>query len=258
LSLVLAVLGLLSYCAAVLAGKWLDVFGLSRVAIGITLALFLGATTVAVIVWVRGRRYPTRRVGVLAVVALAMGCTFWLISGLGTGGVMLIQWAERGRDKHFRCRENIDYLLMAMRSCMESEDARYPEAEGWCDTLAPALARITGMPNLFVCPLEPELSCGYAYNAALSGLMYSSVANPASTIVIFESDAGWNAAGGPELLPHTPRHYKRDWYGFADGHVEYLPRKRLPDGTWAKEPDANWVIWEPVVEAYSPVSSPLP
>ena len=54
--------------------------------------------------------------------------------------------------------------------------------------------------------------------------------------------------GGPELLPEVPRHLGGDLYGFADGHVQWLPRRKNPDGTWAKEPEADWVIWEPMVE----------
>jgi hypothetical protein len=38
-----------------------------------------------------------------------------------------------------------------------------------------------------------------------------------------------------------------DYHGFADGHVQWLARKKLPDGAWAKGPDVDWVIWEPVL-----------
>jgi prepilin-type processing-associated H-X9-DG protein len=44
-----------------------------------------------------------------------------------------------------------------------------------------------------------------------------------------------------------PRHLGGDNYGFADGSARWLRRKQLPDGTWAKEPEAD-VIWEAVVE----------
>ena len=54
---------------------------------------------------------------------------------------------------------------------------------------------------------------------------------------------GPRAHGGPELLPDEPRHYGGDNYGFADGHTVWLPRKKSPDGTWAKEPEAE-VRWE--------------
>ena len=53
---------------------------------------------------------------------------------------------------------------------------------------------------------------------------------------------------GAGLLPEEPRHLGGDNYGFADGSVKWLPRTKLPDGTWAKEPDADWVIWEPVLK----------
>lgn len=56
----------------------------------------------------------------------------------------------------------------------------------------------------------------------------------------------------PELLPDRPRHRDSDNYGFADGHAEWINRKKLPDGTWAKEPDPRFdydrVIWEPVLK----------
>jgi len=55
-------------------------------------------------------------------------------------------------------------------------------------------------------------------------------------------------AGGPELLPDEPRHMGGDNYGFADGTVKWLARKKLPDGTRAKAPDADWLIWEPVLK----------
>jgi len=67
-------------------------------------------------------------------------------------------------------------------------------------------------------------------------------------VLIFESDAGWNAAGGAELLPDEPRHKRGDNYIFADGRVDWVPRKKLPDGTWAKEPGPDGVIWEPVLK----------
>ena len=50
------------------------------------------------------------------------------------------------------------------------------------------------------------------------------------------------------MLPDRPAHFGGDNYGFADGHVQWVPRKKHPDGSWSKEPDADWVIWEPVLK----------
>lgn len=60
---------------------------------------------------------------------------------------------------------------------------------------------------------------------------------------------GGTANGGILRPPYDGRaSFGGDNYGFADGHVQWLPRKKNPDGTWAKEPDADWVVWEPGVE----------
>jgi hypothetical protein len=72
-------------------------------------------------------------------------------------------------------------------------------------------------------------------------------------VAIFESGASWNAAGGPELLPGEPRHYGSDDYVFCGGGSAWRPRKRLGADSrgypiWATEPEADWVIWEPVLK----------
>jgi len=104
-----------------------------------------------------------------------------------------------------------------------------------------------------LCPAIRRLDCGYALNMNFGRYLNSAVENPDLTLAIFESDAGWNAVGGPQLLPDEPRHFGGDNYGFADGSVRWLPRKKLGTDSrgnpiWAKEPDADWVIWEPVLK----------
>jgi prepilin-type processing-associated H-X9-DG protein len=73
-------------------------------------------------------------------------------------------------------------------------------------------------------------------------------------VAIFESDRGWNAHGGPQLLPRNPRHVKGDNYGFADGHAKWYARKSeaIPgqsEPRWLKAPrDEKAVTWEPKVK----------
>jgi prepilin-type processing-associated H-X9-DG protein len=56
------------------------------------------------------------------------------------------------------------------------------------------------------------------------------------TVMFFESDAGWNAHGGPELVSINPRHgrgTKKSYVvAFADGHVEVVPAARLNSLRW--------------------------
>ena len=151
------------------------------------------------------------------------------------------------------CEHNMKRLEVALSAYAETHP-RPPAIRAWSDE-----ARLgTASDAVFVC-LNDKLTeyrvgdshttpgCSYALNSSLINLMSTEVRAPERVVSLFESDAGWNAAGGPELLPDEPRHLGGDNYGFADGHVEWLSRKKLPDGTWAKEPEADWVIWERVL-----------
>jgi len=62
--------------------------------------------------------------------------------------------------------------------------------------------------------------------------MDASRINP-QTVLIFESNGGWNAHGGPELLA-APRHGRNKAVNvaFADGHVESVSPVRLKSLRW--------------------------
>lgn len=147
------------------------------------------------------------------------------------------------------CRGSMRALMQAMQLYMTGTHGVYPPAERWRDLLSPH----SDESSTIQCPAATNPHCSYAYNSALSHVMYDNLQNPAETIVIFESDAGWNAAGGPELLPEEHRHlYAADNYGLADGIVRTISRKevgvdRHGNPMWAKEPNAD-VTWEPVLK----------
>jgi len=153
-------------------------------------------------------------------------------------------------------------LVAALGQYSVEADGRFPAANGWNEALRPVL-RSQGVdpghiwcPNAFSEPRDGEWrDASYAFNRSLDALSVEAIRRAEQTVVVFESDTGtgWDAAGGPELLPTEPRHLGGDNYGFADGHVAWLARKKLgtdEDGNriWAKEPDADWVIWEPVLK----------
>jgi prepilin-type processing-associated H-X9-DG protein len=83
---------------------------------------------------------------------------------------------------------------------------------------------------LHVVVVWPEQTCAYAFNAKVAGLDQTKV-DP-ETVVVFESDAGWNAAGGAELLPSSSRHTRGIIVGFADGHAELVSQARLAGLRW--------------------------
>jgi prepilin-type processing-associated H-X9-DG protein len=142
------------------------------------------------------------------------------------------------------CKSALRSLVSSLQAYLAASGGQYPVAETWLESLAAA----PQLRNRVRCPVAAKPTHSYALNLALAGLRDDEIQEPSRLVAFFESDAGWNAAGGPELLPAEPRHLGGDNYAFADGHVIWLPRKKLPDGSWAKEPDANYgepVKWKP-------------
>jgi hypothetical protein len=127
------------------------------------------------------------------------------------------------------CMGNVMRLSVATRMYLADYDGRYPDATSWSDALGPYVDGGTAngktdRAGVFRCPEAPGLPCAYAFNRSLGGARSEAVNDPRKTVLIFESDRGWNAAGGPGILPREGRHLGRDVYGFVDGHGAYQPR----------------------------------
>jgi hypothetical protein len=153
------------------------------------------------------------------------------------------------------CIQNQAALARALQLYLSEWDDEFPAPNSWCDELFPYIRESsrTAKGGPFSCPAAANREGSYALSSALSGVKASAIVeHDASqrgwTVAVFESDAGWNAAGGSELLPDQPRHFTGDCYIAVDGHATWVPRKGPPDGPWAKEPSFDHVIWEPVLK----------
>src|SRR6185436_18228911 len=102
-------------------------------------------------------------------------------------------------------------------------DGRFPLGATWCD----AIQNGVGSTKVYHHPAHPNQRCAYAYNQKVGGLHESKV-DP-QTVMIFESDAGWNGTGGAELLVSrqkggrvAERYTREDIFliGLADGSVK--------------------------------------
>jgi len=150
------------------------------------------------------------------------------------------------------CSQNLEYLPGVFQMYAADHGA-FPPADSWCD----ALGEYVQNDACFVCSVRPNLKCGYAMNRALGGLCFEDIQTPSHrTVILFESDAGWNANGGPELLPPKSRHHGGDYYGFAGGvmntdrpPMERIRREQVVDGT------AD-IFWDPM--GATEAGSPLP
>jgi hypothetical protein len=141
------------------------------------------------------------------------------------------------------CMAKLHALAVAMRDYVEDHDGRFPPASRWCDSLNPYVESDA----VFVCPAAPKLRCGYAYNAALSGLRYDVIEDADDIVAFFESDGGWNAAGGPELLVAKPRHGGVDQYAWTGGSV----------GPYRRGGDLE-LRWQPVLKGAPADAAPGP
>jgi prepilin-type processing-associated H-X9-DG protein len=136
---------------------------------------------------------------------------------------------EATSSRKITCLSNVKSLAMAMQMYADDNGSSYPPAGDWCGKVRQYVRN----DKIFVCPSASNIPCGYAFPGTKSEVQES---DPANQVTIFESDRGWNAAGGPELLTDVPRHLGGDNVGFADGHAAWLARVRIkPD-----DPKSGW------------------
>jgi hypothetical protein len=124
------------------------------------------------------------------------------------------------------CVNNLKQLGLAMRIYSADNGDQFPPAAAWCD----AIQTTVGSPQVFQCPGAPDRDCAYAFNVRVAGRKADDV-HP-ETVLLFESDAGWNAHGGPELMLAPSRHGRVFVVGFADGSVQTVTAARLQTLRW--------------------------
>lgn len=137
------------------------------------------------------------------------------------------------RAQTINCVNNMKQLALAVKIYALDHNDQFPPAGTWCD----AIQGNVGSPQnrrsaakIFQCPADPGLRCAFAFNANLDGKKEGEI-DP-ETVLLFESDVGWNGSGGAgELKPH--RHsYRSVTVAFADGSVRQIPRSQLGTLRW--------------------------
>jgi hypothetical protein len=134
--------------------------------------------------------------------------------------------------KTVTCVSNAKQLTLGVIMYAQDHGERFPAADKWCDEILPHVKD----QDVFRCPNVPGAKSGYAFNVALSGRALGEIADPARTVLIYESNLGWNGAGGPESVVSPPRHFmssgKAIVIGFVDGHVRTVSSAELPQLVW--------------------------
>lgn len=102
------------------------------------------------------------------------------------------------------CATNLARVGNEIVSYTDREKTDLPSAQ-WCDVMVQYWQRVfsdNSFSSLLQCPSAKEGECHFAINAACR------LDSPGDTVLLFETKAGWNQHGGPELFTfdnHDPR-----------------------------------------------------
>lgn len=165
----------------------------------------------------------------LAIAGTALSVLNLLLFTLIVSAILLpALGAARRQAREVSCQVNLRQLGLSVMMYANDNKDNLPDASQWCDSLQ----GYTGDGKVFRCLAAPLSKCGYAFNKNLSGVSMPNIKVPGNTVLLFESDAGWNASGDQGAMIARPRHPGGFIILFADGHVETVPRERLPKLIW--------------------------
>jgi prepilin-type processing-associated H-X9-DG protein len=135
----------------------------------------------------------------------------------------------KARAQSIVCMNNMKQLALGEMMYANDNKERFSSADTWCD----AVGKYVANQKTFLCPAgDPSQRCHYAFNSRLAGLGTREVAAPARTVLLFEIEGGWNISGGRELALQRPRHDKNIGVVFADGHCEITRESRFQTLRW--------------------------
>jgi prepilin-type processing-associated H-X9-DG protein len=165
----------------------------------------------------------------LAIAGICTSGVFLLMIPIFAGMLLPALAKAKQKAQSVACMNNMKQLALAVKMYADDNKDQLPPAATWCDALQP----FVGSEGPFKCPAaNAEERCGYALNARLAGAAENKIEVAATTVLIFETEGGWNVSGGPELLLNRPRHGRAVGVAFADGHVEMVPESRLKAVRW--------------------------
>jgi len=162
----------------------------------------------------------------LAIAGVIVSAVFLLLMP-----ALLLPAFSKGKAKAqtIHCMNNVRQLNLAIIMHAQSNTNTCPPAATWCDRIQNSVISA----NAFKCKAGDETHrCHYAFNARLDGISMDEIKNPSQTVMVFETDGGWNVSGGSERKPTTLRHGGKVAIGFADGHAELVDESRLPQLQW--------------------------
>ncbi|MDE2679745.1 MAG: GYF domain-containing protein [Verrucomicrobiota bacterium] len=145
---------------------------------------------------------------------------------LAVGAALVLPAIQSGRfqAQEVQSMNNLKHLAIAIHEFHEDND-HLPDATKWSDELLPFVGNDK---QVFISSADPDGS-SYAFNKNLSGMKLDDLQAAARTVVFFESDLGWNGAGGIDDAIALGDDFL---IGFADGHMERVSGEDLDKLNW--------------------------
>jgi prepilin-type processing-associated H-X9-DG protein len=164
----------------------------------------------------------------LALAGIIVSALFLLMLPIFAAMLLPVLATAKARAQTINCVSNEKVLALGVQMYVNDHTNQFPSSAAWCDEVR----KYVGFDRVFKCPAaaNPADRCDYALNAAVSG-MDSSKVDP-HTVLIFESDAGWNASGGADSIVLRHENGRRAVVAFADGSVQIVPQSQLSTLRW--------------------------
>jgi prepilin-type processing-associated H-X9-DG protein len=161
----------------------------------------------------------------LAIASISVSGIFFLMIPILAG--LLLPALAKAKEKaiQINCLNNMKQLGLAAVLYANDNNDQLPQPAKWSD----AVSKYVSSTNVFHCPADSRPGFSYAFNQKLEGKSLKQV-DP-KTVLLFESDGGWNNFGGPEQL-NPNRHHTRVNVAFADGSVRMMSSSQLPTLRW--------------------------
>ncbi|HMJ89206.1 MAG TPA: DUF4190 domain-containing protein [Candidatus Acidoferrum sp.] len=190
----------------------------------IPLIMTLPALALGIVALVFAKKKPQQFGGRKFAIAAIAICVFWIV-GIPSAIYFGLPRLQRSMYRDSNCYTHARSLATSLRIISIGNNGTYPSADSWCD----AISNEVTSTNHYQCPDDPKRGiCGFAYNEKLSG-----VKNPdPNTVMIFESDLGWNGSGSISNVVATPRHNGQIAVGFANGQIRRVKPQALKSLRW--------------------------
>ena len=193
--------------------------------IGLALAFAGAIVGILALIYIRGSK---DRLAGRVFASLGMMVNTFLIVAL----LLVVHPSGRAWElaRRVTCLNNLKSLGRTMLVYANAFEGKYPTCDQWCDLL---IQHAEANQKQFLCRAAGRGPCHYAINPNCEPNSSRDV------VLLFETKAGWNQFGGPELLTTENHRGEGCTVLFNDGHVEFVKAERLGQLKWKVGEDTN-------------------